>query len=133
MATAGAKQVELVHYELKGINFAAINSGTIFTTEAGRLWITVDVIAYCTLAANVNTVATLSIGTNGANFDNVAPAYSMAGLDTTGEIVSILNRQLAAPSIIVPRSTAVSYNVSVAAGGIAPVQTGDIYVIGYYI
>lgn len=105
-----------MRYTLAGVDAKTIASTVIFTSQPGRQFIITDAVARTTAAVAIAVGATISIGTNGATYNNIAPAVAMLSL-TANTYDMVLGRILAVSPIVVPAATDVRINVSLAATG----------------
>jgi len=119
----------MVRIPYKGLDAATMASTQIYTTLNGtqRFYPTDIVIAGKTVTTFV-AVATLSIGTNSATYNNILTAQALTGVTAANKMLRFSLALTAIDSI--PPNTAIFANVSVAA--LAAAYTVDVYVVGYY-
>lgn len=114
--------------KLVNINLANKASSTIFTPpfDGNVSFYLRAIIVQCTSASGVVTPASISIGTNSTNFNNILPTTALTGLTTSGIYLRI-PITIASP---VAKSTPILVNVVTPIVGTSQVVT--IYLDGYY-
>lgn len=122
------KRTDLLFYTFGGIDAKTATNTHLFTTDAGRKWVTVGAFIRCTAASGVLTVATVSIGSNAATYTDLVAATALTGVTAADLTIPVLP-VLSVPAIIAG-GTAIHANVSVAATGTS--QTLEVTIIGYY-
>lgn len=121
-------QNEMVVLTRGGINAKTVATTTIDTTENGtRVFIPIGFAIVCTAATAISVGCTLNLGTNSANFDNIASSYAASIIDTTQAAVSMLNGFPPA----IPANTDIKLKITAGATGTA--QTIRVDLLGYYV
>lgn len=116
-------------YAKPAINLKTAATTTIFTTENGarRFYVT-DVLLETTAATDFTVGATLSLGTNDADYNNISPAGVAVGMI---DGVNALQRVLLETGFSsIPANTAVKVKITV--GATATTATGKVIVRGFY-
>lgn len=125
---ASFKSNDLVRYSVSGIDAKTTGTTTLFTTDAGRVFVPTSVMVYCSAATAITVAASISIGTNGATYDNLVAPGILSGLTAAGLFTIPV---LTVGGTAATASTAVVLNITTAATGTS--QTIEVDVIGFYL
>lgn len=101
----------------------------LLSTPPGGNFIATAIVVYCTQATAVTGVASVSVGSNIASFNDIIPITPLTNLDTAGKYLQIIANTTTA--VIVPPSTLVRVNITT--GATATSQRANVYLLGYYI
>jgi len=113
-----------------GIDAKATGATTIGTTrDSGERFVPLYVVVELTAAAALTIVPTISVGTNGASYNNLLVATALTGISATNNVVILA----IPPSVItsVPPGTPIKVNITI--GATATTATVRVDVVGYYI
>lgn len=122
------KSNDLVRYSVSGIDAKTTGTTTLFTTDAGRVFVPTSVVVYCSAATAITVPASISIGTNGAAYDNMVAPSTLSALTAAGLFTVPV---LTVGGTAATASTAVVLNITTAATGTS--QTIEVDVIGFYL
>lgn len=75
------------------------------------------------------TVASVSIGTNATNYDNIIPSSGIVGLGTIGVHLPL---RVSGVMIVVPPGTDIYFRITAIPIGTSVVQTVNVYLLGFY-
>lgn len=115
------------HASKAGIDLKTATQTLLFVTEPGtRRFYPTDVIVELTSADAVSVVASISVGTAAGGFADVLGAYTLTGLDSTNEMLTI-----PLTTVISSLAAATGVFVNVAVGATATTCTGKVIVRGF--
>lgn len=110
------------------VNLASTGSSSIFTPPfSGVTFMASAIIVRCTEATDISQAASISIGTNSSNYDNILPITSLTGLTSSGNFIRI---PIDGIGFAVPKDTQIFVKVTTAATGTS--QVGTVYIDGFY-
>jgi hypothetical protein len=102
-----------VHFYASGVvNVKNTGSTLLFTTKPAN-FAPLQIFMYCIAANSITVPATVSIGTNSPNYNNIVPATLMTA-ETTGLYYTFVPSNLMP---LIPPSTQIFANVTIAATG----------------
>ena len=110
------------------VNLKTTGATSVFTTPAGVIFIPQSVSVFITASDTFATPASISVGTNGAAYDNILGITALTGLSA---VSAVLTTHITLLSVIVPAATAVFVNVTTGAG--ATTLTGTVKINGFYL
>lgn len=110
------------------VNLKTTGATSVFTTPAGVTFIPQSVSVFITASDAFATPASISVGTNGAAYDNILAITALTGLSAVN---AVLTTHLTALSVIVAAATQVYVNVTTGAG--ATTLVGTVKINGFYI
>lgn len=112
---------------VSGIAGTSTGATLIQTTDAGLRFVPMFIQVEATNVSGLVTPASFSIGTNGANYNNLLAITAMTGV-TSANIM--LQNNITALSSSIPASTGININVTTAAVGTT--YTLRVSIIGFY-
>lgn len=116
-------------FTVTGINTKTTGATVVGTTENGtQRFVPTHIIAEVTATSAPLTAASVSVGTNGASYNNILAITPLTGLTTVNTLL-IIPIVLAVGSIAA--NTAINVNVTTAITGTS--QSVRFDVIGYYV
>jgi hypothetical protein len=86
-------------------------------------------IEVVSVGGTIVTVASVSIGTNATNYDNIIPATGLIGLLTTGIQLPL---RPTGTMLVVPPGSDIYFRIQAAPVGTSVVQTVNVYLLGFY-
>ena len=122
------KTNDIVRYSVAGIDAKTTGNTTLFTTDPGRVFVPIAVVAYCSAATAITVAATITIGTNSTAYDNLVASSILSGLTAAGLFTTPVYTLGATP---VAPGTDVVLKIGTAATGTS--QTIEIDIIGFYL
>jgi hypothetical protein len=123
---SGGAQHDLCRITLGNVNLKTVANTTVYTTPSGQgNFHILMVVTEVTAATSFTVGATLSLGTNGASYNNIIASFtSQTALNANTPTVP------AAGAVSVPPSTAIVANVT--GGATATTATAHFSLIGYF-
>lgn len=122
------KYGDLVRYSVSGIDAKTTGTTTLFTSDAGRVFVPTSVTVYCDAATAITVAASISIGTNSTAYDNLVANSLLSGLTSAGKFTTPI---YTLGATAVTASTDVVLKVNTAATGTS--QTFQVDIVGYYL
>lgn len=110
------------------LNLKNTGSTVVFTPpfSGGVSYFLRSLFVECTEATNIAVPASISMGTNSPNYDNILPISLLTGLTSAGLAIRIP----ATLEVPVSKDTPIRINVTTAATGTS--QTVDLFLDGFY-
>jgi hypothetical protein len=122
---------EVVRYSALGVNMKSLGATSLGTVPAGKRFIPTELVVLVKTASGLSTALSLSIGTNGALYNNIRAITAMTGL-------SLVDRYLVVPIgatalAAVLAGTQMFVNVTTIVGGNGGTGTMDVHLFGYQL
>lgn len=122
------KTNDIVRYSVAGIDAKTTGNTTLFTTDPGRVFVPIAVVAYCSAATAITVAATITIGTNSTAYDNLVASSILSGLTAAGLFTTPV---YTLGATAVTPGTDVVLKIGTAATGTS--QTIEIDIVGFYL
>lgn len=110
-----------------GIDLKTTGTTSLYTVPAGRKALITDLIIHLTTGTSVSVVASISLGTNSTDFNNIFAIYALTNLDTTDEF----NKN--SPIVAVASAAASVVTLNVTTGATATTATARAVLIGVLV